>query len=498
MTDETDKDEFNAMFHGGEDVDMENIQIDADEEGMKVRNYFLGLLKQSEEETAGGVKETHSSEKKETSEEEVFDNNLPVVKSPDWGLASDQTSTPTELSDPLAPRTVSEAPEHTTNISDDIQNEDGVMVGTIDITKPVFGVIENDNEMAYSFSQKDDTLDLASDSSDMDTESISAPSVSSPVPGALIDCYTNMASNLDENNPRADDDILTHCAYAFPGVVYTLGKDSWQLLRNTYLTLAENLPHSMSNVRQTLACSLHEIAHVIGPELTQQDLIHPFNSFIYDIDSVKIGLLKNLSKFLQHVSPRHRQELLHQMKEIQKCEDRKNWRYRQTFAMQLAHLSTLYTTKEVFEHIQPIVLNLTMDHVYQVRYASFRALSKLLGRFKSESVMEYYNMTCRIAREKFAESKKCTFRQSYALICLELIRDENYDIVETSFLESLLGLATDKTPNVRLWVGQCLLLVRDKIKKEQVAQCLTRLQGDADHDVKHYATHIATIPDIDS
>ena len=50
------------------------------------------------------------------------------------------TSTPTELSDPLAPRTASEAPEHTTNISDDIQNEDGVMVGTIDITKPVFGV----------------------------------------------------------------------------------------------------------------------------------------------------------------------------------------------------------------------------------------------------------------------------------------------------------------------------------------------------------------------
>ena len=38
---------------------------------------------------------------------------------------------------------------------------------------------------------------------------------------------------------------------------------------------------------------------MIGPEQTEQDLIHPFNNFIYDIDSVKIGLLKNLSKFLQ-------------------------------------------------------------------------------------------------------------------------------------------------------------------------------------------------------
>ena len=58
-----------------------------------------------------------------------------------------------------------------------------------------------------------------------------------------------MASNVDENNPRQDDDILTHCAYAFPGVVYTLGKDSWSLLRNTYLTLAENLPHSMVSLQ---------------------------------------------------------------------------------------------------------------------------------------------------------------------------------------------------------------------------------------------------------
>lgn len=52
-------------------------------------------------------------------------------------------------------------------------------------------------------------------------------------------------------------------------------------------------------MRQTLACSLHEIASIIGPELTQQDLIHPFNSFIDDIDKVKIGLLKNLAKFLK-------------------------------------------------------------------------------------------------------------------------------------------------------------------------------------------------------
>lgn len=42
---------------------------------------------------------------------------------------------------------------------------------------------------------------------------------------------------------------------------------------------------------------------------------------------------------------------------------------------QLPHLSELYTTEEVYDHIQPIVLNLTVDQVSQVRQASFVAVS---------------------------------------------------------------------------------------------------------------------------
>ncbi|XP_063687002.1 serine/threonine-protein phosphatase 4 regulatory subunit 1-like isoform X4 [Bolinopsis microptera] len=499
MSDKTNRDEFNAMFHGQDDEeeddeDMDSMQIE--EQGMQLRNYFQSLLEKGpdveEDKENVQVEPTVESGRGAKEEEEVFDSNLSVSKSPDWGLA-----TPDQLSefhkDPLAPKIIKLSDCETGEEGKEKEGEEGgVLVGTIDITKPVFGVLENENEneTAYSFSQKDEDLELASDSSDMDIETSDIPSVSSPVPGALIDCYTSMASNVDENNPRQDDDILTHCAYAFPGVVYTLGKDSWSLLRNTYLTLAENLPHSMSNVRQTLACSLHEIAHVIGPEQTEQDLIHPFNNFIYDIDSVKIGLLKNLSKFLQNVSPRYRQELLQQMKEIQKCEDRKNWRYRQTFASQLPHLSELYTTKEVYEHIQPIVLNLTVDQVSQVRQASFTALSKLIQKFKNQSETEYYETTCETIRTKFASSNKFTYRQSYVLICLELLQDEQYDVIDTSFVNELLELVTDRTPNVRLWVGQALLLLQKNTKNDQVEKSLLELQNDSDIDVRHYSTHV--------
>ena len=127
---------------------------------------------------------------------------------------------------------------------------------------------------------------------------------------------------------------------------------------------------------------------------------------------------------------------------------------------------------------------------------------------------------------------------SYVLICVELLHDEQYEIIETSFLDKLLGLVTDRTPNVRLWVGQSLLLLQselaviwfrlvprlfcdypseffqfdflvarnlcdmnhymitlikllpENIKNDQVEKSLLQLQSDVDIDVRHFSTHV--------
>eukprot|EP00116_Pleurobrachia_bachei_P001346 sb/3461608/ len=447
---------FRAGLEDDDDDDVESMQIE--EGGMQMRDFFTAMIESDDKENQSG--------------EDVFDGKLAEKSSDQWGIACEFNK------DPLCPKII--------NLSEDKEdNSDGsVMVGSIDITKPVFGVTSAAE--TYSFSPRDDDLELASDTSDMEVEApVPATSI---VPGALIDCYKNMACNFDETNPRADDDILTHCAYAFPGVVHTLGRDSWSVLKKAYLTLAKGLPPSMAMVRQTLACSIHEIAHVIGPQQTQEDLIIPFQSFIDDIDSVKIGLLKNLSHFLKNVSLRHREELLYQMKEIQKCEDQKNWRYRQTFANQLPQLSELYTTKEVYDHIQPIVFDLSTDQVSQVRRASFTVLSKLVQRFQNEP--EYLNSTCNLIRNKFGNSNRCTYRQGYVLICREMIRDGQYDLVKAIFLERLLELVDDRTPNVRLWVAQCLLLISENLKSEDIQTSLSSLRQDPDTDVRHYAMHV--------
>ena len=48
-----------------------------------------------------------------------------------------------------------------------------------------------------------------------------------------------------------------------------------------------------------MACSLHEIAKVIGPSKTERDLFDVFKSYLDDMDEVKSGLMENFSAFIE-------------------------------------------------------------------------------------------------------------------------------------------------------------------------------------------------------
>lgn len=52
-------------------------------------------------------------------------------------------------------------------------------------------------------------------------------------------------------------------------------------------------------VRRTLAFSIHELAVILGDQLTAADLVPIFNGFLKDLDEVRIGVLKHLHDFLK-------------------------------------------------------------------------------------------------------------------------------------------------------------------------------------------------------
>lgn len=64
-------------------------------------------------------------------------------------------------------------------------------------------------------------------------------------------------------------------------------------------TCGDFFSSSQWKVRRTLAFSIHELAVILGDQLTAADLVPIFNGFLKDLDEVRIGVLKHLYDFLK-------------------------------------------------------------------------------------------------------------------------------------------------------------------------------------------------------
>ena len=64
-------------------------------------------------------------------------------------------------------------------------------------------------------------------------------------------------------------------------------------------------------VRQTLSCSLHELAMILGFEKTREDLYPIFKRFLQDTQrEVRFGVLSHFDKFLEVVKEDERHDCL--------------------------------------------------------------------------------------------------------------------------------------------------------------------------------------------
>lgn len=81
----------------------------------------------------------------------------------------------------------------------------------------------------------------------------------------LIEYYISMCEQ--NKSTQADNEVPYHCAFNFPAVLLTLGVKSWEKLQPVHDFLVKD---PRWKVRRTLAFSLHEIASILGPDLTEK------------------------------------------------------------------------------------------------------------------------------------------------------------------------------------------------------------------------------------
>ncbi|KAK3929056.1 Serine/threonine-protein phosphatase 4 regulatory subunit 1 [Frankliniella fusca] len=346
--------------------------------------------------------------------------------------------------------------------------------------------IKSDGDLGNDLVQK-----VTSDESQSESATSRSAQHQDIVPQELVELFVSMT-----NPPHAhmtDVEIALHCAFSLPAVALTLGRENWGFLRRTYEALAADMQWK---VRRTVACSIHELAEILGEELTAKDLVPIYTGLIKDLDEVRIGALKHLADFVRLLPSVERKSFLNQFEMFLVTDNEWNWRFREELAQQLLRIISLYTPEESCNHLVPVAIALLKDKVAAVRSSALVLVSQLINHVTSEGPL-LRKLLPQLAQE-FANSTRWERRQAFALLCSHLVsgRILGGDQFAREVLPYLLDLSYDRVPNVRLAVAKTVasdimahqfFSSAQSPHQEVLMQVLKRLINDKDRDVRFFA-----------
>jgi serine/threonine-protein phosphatase 4 regulatory subunit 1 len=185
----------------------------------------------------------------------------------------------------------------------------------------------------------------------------------------LVDHFISMASSVSSQlGGSGEVDIKFHCAFNFPAVVSILGAAQWSKLSPTFELLYND---SFWKIRRSFAYSLHELARILGQGITETQLATAFDSYLHDVQDVRLGAMLHFADFLEHVSPSFRESYLPVLTELDSFEQITKWRVREVLSRQLAQLCRTFTPEATFSVVYPLVFKLVTDPVAIVRQESY-------------------------------------------------------------------------------------------------------------------------------
>uniref|UniRef100_A0A8D0CZ30 WW-binding domain-containing protein n=1 Tax=Sander lucioperca TaxID=283035 RepID=A0A8D0CZ30_SANLU len=320
------------------------------------------------------------------------------------------------------------------------------------------------------------------------------PKIQNVIPQQLLDQYLSMTDPARAQT--VDTEIAKHCAFSLPGVALTLGRQNWHCLKDTYETLATDVQWK---VRRTLAFSIHELAVILGDQLTAADLVPIFNGFLKDLDEVRIGVLKHLYDFLKLLHADKRREYLYQLQEFMVTDNSRNWRFRYELAEQLILIIELYSHNDVFDYLRQIALTLCSDKVSEVRWISYKLVVEILQKLYACGADDLGLNFINELTVRFCHCPKWVGRQAFAFICQAIVEEDCMPMEQFGqhLLPSLLSLSSDPVANVRVLVAKALrqsVMEKAYFKEpccaysDELEETVMALQSDKDRDVRFFAS----------
>ncbi|KAF9190562.1 Serine/threonine-protein phosphatase 4 regulatory subunit 1, partial [Haplosporangium sp. Z 767] len=180
------------------------------------------------------------------------------------------------------------------------------------------------------------------------------------VPDSLLTYFLDMGQHPMNEHERA-----VMCAFSFPAVILTAGRSKWELMKPVYMRLAGTF---RSPIRRSLACSLHEVARILGPELADRDLAMAFSDCLVAEDEVREGVLGHVADFIACLSPKCRSEAIRGLENVwNDLEQSSNWRLRDSLTAQLAGLCDIADGDDILKSLFPLSVKACTDSVSTIR-----------------------------------------------------------------------------------------------------------------------------------
>lgn len=230
----------------------------------------------------------------------------------------------------------------------------------------------------------------------------------------LLDYFAALAivSTGDENT---DAEMRVYCAYSFPAIVLLLGAENWEgALKTCFFTLlnpsfaADDDESGISQqptepplpVKRCLASSLHTISHILGSEIAAMDILPVLQDFFMrDPDeSVRLNVIRGFPSILAVLPEEDRSDVFLLWSKIMRGEDclgaKKrsatnplvlNWRQRDYLARGLPDVIGLVSPDLIHGHLWPIMKELMVDGISQVREDAIWTIPILLKAYTPET-----------------------------------------------------------------------------------------------------------------
>ena len=257
---------------------------------------------------------------------------------------------------------------------------------------------------------------------------------------------------INTTEKTTSKDVTYYASINFPAFIYVTGPAEWSKYRALYLKLAQS-PDPMT--KKTIACSVHELARILGLAITEEDLIDVVDRFLKDNSpDVRNSVLKNLHIFLENVNPKRRNSYLTQIVQAFNEANKREWRNKEIFAKNLHKYVELFSHQAVQNEFLPMFFKFTEERTAAVREAAATAFAALIQKFEDEPAKQL-QLISKIKKQYREGSYKK--RQLYLIMSASVMQVfEMKQVWLDHFKEDTVSLADDNTPNVKIALARVL------------------------------------------